>query len=365
MDSALQLVERLVQLLPQAKPWHASDVVWALGAYVQQGWLAPVGQQRCAQLQSAVSKLTAALASGSQQVNPNRVSSSLWALAMLQAQLDWGLVGQLLGRVIEGEPNARSLANGCWAVAKLQELHVAPSGRQKRWKQAFKEAARRFAPLMHQAPPKLVALVLSACAGVRHYPRQLLQALTMSPAPLPTVQQAKPKEVAALAAPLAVLAPDSCPAALMASLLQRMQDLLARQPAAVNSQDLADTAWAVAVLDQQQLAGELAPLAEAAFSQQRWDSSQAENLARWHWVHLWLTDTQVLGPAGLGAFPGVTQQQLEECRAAWNGRQAANTQSTPHQLMVAKVSVGGYHVGEAMTSVQGSTMLHVRVRITS
>jgi hypothetical protein len=335
MDSALQLVERLVQLLPRVKPQEVSNVLWALGRYVEIGWLAPLSEQPCARLQAAVSKLTASLATGTQRVDPQAVSNSMRGVAMLQAQVDWGVVGQLLGRVDQQEATEQALANACWAVATLQQLHGAPPGQQQPWQAPFSSVVMAFVPLLPQATPQGLANMLWACGIVRYYPQRLLHDLTA--APLFQVQQANAQNVANLALPLAVLAPDPPPAALMGLLLQRMQDLLAQQPATVNSQELANTAWAVAVLDLQQLAAQLEPLAAVAFSEQRWANSQEEALRQWHQVHLWLTDTQALCPAGLGAFPGVSQQQLEQCRAARQEGLAAGAKSSLVQQQVAQV----------------------------
>jgi hypothetical protein len=336
MGSALQLVERLVQLLPQAKPQEVSNVLWALGQYAERGWLAPLSEQPCAQLQAAATELTSTIAAKARLVKPQEVSNSLWGVALLQAQVDWGVMGQLLGRLTQQEATTQALANACWAVAKLQQLHGDPPGQQQPWQAPFHTAVTVFVPLLAQATPQEVANMVWACGVVRHYPQRLLQDLT---AAAPQLQQATGQNVANLALGLAVLAPDPPPATLMASLLQRMQDLLAQQhrPPDITSQALANTAWAVAVLDQQQLTGQLAPLAQAAFSQQRWDSSQAEHLCQWHQVHLWLTETQVLGPAGLGAFPGVSQQQLEQCRAAWEEQLAADAKASQRQVDVSKV----------------------------
>jgi hypothetical protein len=291
MDDVLQLVERLVQLLPRAQPQDVSNVLWALGQYTDQGWLSGLPEQSRARVMAAASQL-----------------------------LSW-----LSGSAVPGRPGGsgssavteQNLSNACWGMAKLRQLRDAPPGAQQEqqpWSGPFSSTAQHFGRLLPLVTPQGMANVLWACAEVRHYPQKLLQALE---ATLPLVQQSTSQAVANLAWALAVLAPDPTPAALMASLLQQMQDLLARQPAAATSQALVNTAWAVAVLDQQQLAGQLAPLAAAAFSQQLWPTSQAEEQSQWHQVHLWLTDTQVLGPAGLGAVPGVTQQQLEQCRAAW------------------------------------------------
>jgi hypothetical protein len=288
MDSALQLVERLVQLLPQANPQDVANVLLALGQYAERGWLAPVSKQCMA----AAALLLEALATGKK------------------------LVKDTTNKEFSVVVKTQELANACWGMARLVQVWSPPPGQQLPWQAPFSGAVQAFVPLLPKANSQDLANVLWACAEVGHYPQQLLQALTAA-APLPLLQQANSQDVANLAWALAVLAPDPPPAALMAFLLQRMQDLLAQQPSAASIQELTNTAWAVAVLDQQQLAAQLGPLAAAAFSQRQWASSQPESLYQWHQVHLWLTDAHVLGPAGLGTFPGVSQQQLEQYRAAW------------------------------------------------
>jgi hypothetical protein len=309
MDSAPELVERLVQLLPEAQPQHMSNVLWALGQYAEQGWLLNLPKQSMARVMAAATEILTQLSPGATQGRPGGSRPVV---------------------------NGQDLSNACWGVAKLQQLGDAPPGQQHQpWQEPFSSAVQALVRLLSSAEPQHVANVLWSCAVVRHYPQQLLHDVV---AALPKVQQANTQEVANMAWALAVLAPDPPPAALTVSLLQRMQALLAQQPAAVNSQDLANTAWAVAVLDQQQLAGQLAPLAAAAFSQQQWPTSQAEALRQWQQVHLWLMDTQVLGPAGLGAVPGVTQQQLEQCQAAWEEQLTREAKASEVQKEVAKVS---------------------------
>jgi hypothetical protein len=308
MDSALQLVERLVQLLPQAKPQDMANVVWALGQYAERGWLSDLPAQSLARVMAAATLLLNGLGGGVVQGRPGGSRSVVVC--------------------------SRDLANACWGVAKLQQLGDVPPGEQP-WKEAFSSAVQAFVPLLPKAIPQDVANIMWACAVLHHKPPQLLQALTT--APMPQVQQAGPQHASNLAWALAIVAPVPPPIALMACLLQRMQHLLSQQNAAVGCQDLANTAWAVVVLDLQQLAGQLAPLAAAAFSQQRWAYSQARTVYQWYQVHLWLTDTQALGPGGLGAFPGVSQQQLQKCRAAWEEALATDTKSSRVQQDVAKV----------------------------
>jgi hypothetical protein len=310
MDSALQLVERLVQLLPQARPQHMSNVIWALGQYAEQDWLLNLPKQLMARVMAAATELLRKLSSGATQGRPGGSRPVV---------------------------NGQDLSNACWGVAKLQQLGDAVPGQQHQpWHNPFSSAVQAFVQTLPSAEPQHVANVLWSCAVVRHYPQQLLQAVNT---PMPQVQQANTQVVANLAWALAVLAPDPPPAALMASLLQRMQDVLAGEPppSDLTPQHLANTAWAMAVLDQQQLAGQLAPLAAAALSQRQWPTSQAEHMSQWHQVHLWLTDTQVLGPAGLRAFPGVTQQQLEQCQAAWEEGLATGCGASDVQKEVAKV----------------------------
>jgi hypothetical protein len=312
MDSALQLVERLLEVLPQADSQNVANVLWALGRYAEHGWFVRLSQQ--------------------------------WMNAATQLLFALPVPGQL----VKGRPGPnrsvgicpQELANGCMGMAKLIRAWNAPPGQLQPWQEAFSTAVRAFVPLLPKTIPLDVANMMWACAEVRHYPQQLLQNQLFAAGQLPGLHQAGAQSVANIAWALAVLAPDLPPAALMASLLQRVLDLLAQQPqpSDLTPQHLANTAWAVAGLDQQQLARQLEPLAAAAFSQQQWGSSQEEALSQWHQVHLWLTDTQVLGPAGLGAVPGVTQQQLAQCRAAWEEVLTRDAKASEVQKEVAKVS---------------------------
>jgi hypothetical protein len=308
MDSALQLVKRLVQLLPQATPQEVANALWALGQYAERGWLVPVSKQWLA----AATQL----------------------LHVLATKVTWtqSKVGEAGASV---DPQA--LSNACLGMVKLQNGCASP-GQPQTWQAPFGSAADVFVRVLPQSDPQGLANIVWSCGVVRHYPQQLLAALTEASS-VPQVQQSDPQEVANLAWALAVLAPDLPPAALMASLLQRMQDLVAQQPAAPTSQALSNTAWAVAVLDQQRLARQLEPLAAAAFSEERWATSKVEALSQWHQVHLWLTDTQMLGPAGLGAFPGVSQNKLVQCQLAWEERLAGFVKASDVQKEVSKVGI--------------------------
>jgi hypothetical protein len=350
MDSALRLLQALVALLPQARPQAASNVLWALGRYVEQGWLAPLGEAPDAKLQAAVDQLLSALSSAGTGVKPQEVSNSLWAAAVLQARVEWRQVGQLLECVSQGRPAPQALSNACWGAATLQQLHSASSGhnqQQQVWQGPFSRAAAAFVPLLPQAGPQELANMLWACGTVRHYPQQLLAALSAAAGgAVPQVAGATPQAVANMAWALAVLAPHPPPAAFLVSLLRRMQELLTQQqqlqqPSGISSQELANTSWALAVLDQQEQAGYIKQLAAAAFRPQHWATTHREGLLQWHQVHLWLTDTQALGSAGLGCVPGVTQQQLEQCRAAWEEQLVGGVAASGVQRDVAQVSRAG------------------------
>jgi hypothetical protein len=320
MDSALQLVEQLLQLLQRTHgAQSAANVLWAMGQYAERGWLSDLSDQSLAQVMAAATQL----------------------------------LGKVNGGPLQGSRSSaakpQELANACWGVVKLQQLRVAPSSQRQPWQAPLERAVDAIVALLPQANSQDLSNTLWACGAVRYYPQQLLRAIASTPAPMPQVQQATPQEVGNMAWALAVLAPDPLPEALMASLLQRMQDLLTQQPAAVDAQNLSITAWAVAVMNQQQLAGQLAPLTAAAFSQQHWPGSHEEAKKQWHQVHLWLTDTQVVGAAGLGAFPGVSQQELEQCAAAWEEQLARDTTVSDVQKEVAKVSCQSGHYRSTYT----------------
>jgi hypothetical protein len=105
----------------------------------------------------------------------------------------------------------------------------------------------------------------------------------------------------------------------MGALLAEVQQRLAAGAAdghhrcSVNVQALCNVVWAVAVLDLQQHAEQVLQMAQACSS--CWSSTVAED----HWqlwqVHTWLLDFQLAGGQGLQG--SLTEQQLQQCRAAW------------------------------------------------
>jgi hypothetical protein len=260
---------------------------------------------------------------------------------MLQAPVDGVEMGRLLERVAQPHATPAAMVWAIWAVTKLQDLHPAPSRIQKHWRSAFSHVVDAFVPLLPQATPSHVATMMWACGMAGQYPQHLLQVFAAS-ASATHLQQMAAHEVAQVAWALAELAATGPAAGLLARLLRRMQELLVEQPSAVKSQHLGMMARAVAVLDKQQLAGRLKPLVTAAFSPQRW-ASKGEELSQWYQVHLWLADTQLLGSAGLGAVPAVTQQQLEQCRAAWEEQLVADSKPSPVQQHVAEVGGPNKH----------------------
>jgi very-short-patch-repair endonuclease len=87
-------------------------------------------------------------------------------------------------------------------------------------------------------------------------------------------------------------------------------------------------AWAVAVLDQQQLAAQLRPLAVACFTQQV--ALPPQELVQWRQVHTWLADMRLWDQAGLQAV--LRPEQMAACTAAWR-QQAAHIQDSSTSQM--------------------------------
>jgi hypothetical protein len=88
----------------------------------------------------------------------------------------------------------------------------------------------------------------------------------------------------------------------------------------------------VAVLDLQQHAQQVLQLTQACSSM--WSSVEEEGQRQLWQVHIWLLDFQLAGGQGLQG--SLTEQQLQQCRAAWGEqmRQVANHQHTDFQRSV-------------------------------
>jgi hypothetical protein len=121
----------------------------------------------------------------------------------------------------------------------------------------------------------------------------------------------------------------------MAALLAEAQQRLAapeggssRNGRSLNAQELCNLCWAVAVLDLQQHAQQVLQLAEACSSQL--DSTVSEQLQQlWH-VHTWLQDLQLA--TGQGLQGSLTEQQLQQCRVAWDASLQQQARLPPSQF---------------------------------
>jgi hypothetical protein len=97
----------------------------------------------------------------------------------------------------------------------------------------------------------------------------------------------------------------------------------------LNAQGLCNMCWAVAVLDLQQHVQQVLQLAQAYSSQ--WDSTVPQGLQQLWQVHTWLLDFQLAGGQGLQG--SLTEQQLQQCRAAWDADLQQHARQPPTQWL--------------------------------
>jgi hypothetical protein len=165
---------------------------------------------------------------------------------------------------------------------------------------------------LQQAEPQDVSNTLWACAKLCLIPQQLLAA----PGLAGLLQVGNPQELANAAWACGQLGHrnEQLMGALLAEVQQRLAAAGARSSRSCNSQDLCNLCWAVAVLDLQQHAQQVLQLAQACSSM--WSSTEAEEQQQLWQVHTWLLDFPLAG--GQGLQDSLTQQQLQQCRAAWD-----------------------------------------------
>jgi hypothetical protein len=96
----------------------------------------------------------------------------------------------------------------------------------------------------------------------------------------------------------------------------------------LTTQELCNLCWAVAVLDLQQHVQQVLQLAQACSSQ--WHSVAPEELKQLWQVHTWLLDFQLAGGQGLQG--SLTEQQLQQCNAAWQQQMQDTLTQAPTQF---------------------------------
>jgi hypothetical protein len=306
-----QLLDAFVGQLQQAKPQEVSSTLWAVATMGQQ---VPAGQLQQL-LDDFVSKL--------QKAKPQEVFNTLWAVATMGQQVPTGQLQQLLdalvGKLQQIKP--QEVSNTLWAVATMGQQ--VPAGQ-------LQQLLDAFVGKLQQAKPQELSNMLLACAKLDFYPKQLLAA----PGLAGLLQADTPQHLAIAAWSCGQLGHRDAQlmAALLAEVLQRLAAAETRSSRSVNSQNLCNLCWAVAVLDLQQHAQQVLQLAQACSSM--WSSTEAEGQRQLWQVHTWLLDFQLAG--GQGLQDSLTQQQLQQCRAAWDEQlqQSAKQRHTDFQRSV-------------------------------
>jgi hypothetical protein len=287
------LLDAFVGILQQANPQNVSNTLWAMATMGQQ---VPAGQLRL---------LLDALVDMLQQSNPQDVSNTLWAVATMEQQVPAGQLRLLLDALVGmlQQANPQNVSNTLWAVASMgQQLPV----------QQLQQLIDAFVSMLQQANQQDLSNTLLACAKLGFLPQQLLVAPGLARLVLP----GSPQALANTAWACGELGHRD--AQLMAALLAEVQQRLAatetRSSRSFNNQNLCNLCWAVAVLDLQQHAQQVLQLAQACSSM--WSSTEGKNQRQLWQVHTWLLDFQLAGGQGLQC--SLTQQQLRQCRAAWD-----------------------------------------------
>jgi flagellin-specific chaperone FliS len=337
-DSGQQLQEEAVQQLlaiftsqlHQAKPQELSNTLWAVATMGQQ---VPAGQ---------LQQLLAAFISQLHQANPQNVSNKLWAVATIGQQVHAGQLQQLFDALVDQLHQAKpqELSNMLWAVATmgqqvpavhLQQLFdalvdqlqqakpqgvsntlwaVATMGQQVPAGQ-LQQLLDALVRQLHQAKPHEVSNTLLACAKLGFLPQHLLAAPRLAG----LLAAGTPQHLVNAAWACGQLGhrDEQLMAALLAEVQQRLAAAGTSSIRRFNSQELCDLCWAVAVLDLQQHAQQVLQLGKACSSM--WSSIEVERQQMWQ-AHTWLLDYDLAGSQGLQG--SLTQQQLQQCTAAWD-----------------------------------------------
>jgi hypothetical protein len=241
-----------------------------------------------------------------QHANPQEVSKMLWAVAKMRQQVPARQLQQLLTAFVHMRQHAKpqEVSNTLWAVATMGQQVPA---------QQLQQLLDAFVAELRQAKPQEVANVLLACAKLDFLPQQLLA--TPGVAGLLAADTPQGLANAAWACGQLGYKDEQLIPALLVEVQQRLAAPgLKNTCGTFTSQNLCNLCWAVAVLDQQQHVQQVLQLAQACSSQ--WDSTAPENLQQLWQVHTWLLDFQLAWGQGLQG--SLTEQQLQQCKAAWD-----------------------------------------------
>jgi hypothetical protein len=302
-DSGQQLPQEAVQqllavfvsrrVLLRAEPQNVSNSLWAAAKLDQQ----VPSEQLQRMLDAFVDML--------QQCKPQNVSNTLWAVATMGQQVPPEQLQQMLDAFVDMLQQAKpqEVSNTLWAVATMRQQ--VPDAQLQ---QMFDTLVGK----LQHAKPQEVSNTLLACAKLCVFPQQLLAA----PGLAGLLRAGDPQGLANAAWACGQLGHRD--EQLMGALLAEVQQRLAAAAvgdgrSSFTTQGLCNLCWAVAVLDLQQHAQQVLQLAQACSSM--WTSTKEEQRQLWQ-VHTWLLDFQLAGAQGLQG--SLTQQQLQQCRAAWD-----------------------------------------------
>jgi hypothetical protein len=311
-------LQRYLPLAPVDTPRHLSNVIYALCT-------APtlVMQQHCAAVKQLLPMFLAVLSSAI----PQGISNVLYGVALSRQQLNekaqlleaeqlQQLLAAFVGKLEDAKP--QEVSNTLWAVAKIQQQ--VPEGQ-------LQQLLTAFVSVLQRAKPQEASNVLLACAKLRFPPQQLLAA----PELVALLAAGTPQEMANAAWACGQLGHRD--EHLMAALLVEVQQRLVAPGinntcSTFTSQNLCNLCWSVAVLDMQQHAWQVPQLAQACSSQ--WDSVAPAELRQLWQVHTWLLNFQLAGAQGLQG--SLTEQQLQQCREAWEQQMQDTLTQAPGQF---------------------------------
>jgi hypothetical protein len=311
-EAVQQLLAVFVRQLQQADPQGVANTLWAVATMGQQ---VPAGQ-----LQQLLDALVAKLL----HANPQNVSNTLWAVATMGQQMPAGQLQQLLnalvGQLRQAKP--QGVSNTLWALATM--------GQQVPARQ-LQQLLDSLIDQLHQGNPQDVSNTLLACAKLGFLPQCLLAA----PGLAGLLAAGTPQALANAAWACGQLGhrDEQLMAALLAEVQQRLVPERTSSSCSLDSQGLCNLCWAVAVLDLQQHAQQVLQLVTACSSIRGSLEVAAEHQQLWQ-VHTWLLDNDLAGGQGLQG--SLTQQQLQQCAAAWDEqlRQVAKQRVSEYQRSV-------------------------------
>jgi hypothetical protein len=306
-----QLLPAYVQKLAATKAQDISNVVYGIA-------VSGLGLDA-----NTLQQLLAAFVGVRHTAAPQQLANTVWAVATMGQQVPAEQLRLVLDAFVgmRQQANPQELANTVWAVATMGQQVPA---------EQLRLVLDAFVGMRQQATPQNVANTVWACAKLGFFPEQLLAA----PGLATLLRADTPQGLANAAWACGQLGHRD--EQLMAALLAEAGERLAQQAGPGSSRDgrsltaqqLCSLCWAVAVLDLQQHAQQVLHLAKACSSQ--WDSMVSEELQQLWQVHTWLKDFQL--STGQGLQGSLTEQQLQQCRVAWDADLQKKARQPPAQF---------------------------------